>query len=172
MVNARQFRQDLYYRINTLTLALPPLRHRKGDVQVLAARLQAHSLSRVGITSITAAEVLTQFGDAMQQHPWPGNVRELENLCDRIAVWLFQYRRSDSVEWSSLRDECPELFAGTPHIEEAPDASTATEHPPENPDRHTRALAALERHGGRTGAAAAELGVSRSTFWRWCRKPV
>ncbi|HVL46652.1 MAG TPA: helix-turn-helix domain-containing protein [Acidovorax sp.] len=34
------------------------------------------------------------------------------------------------------------------------------------------ALAALERHGGRTGAAAAELGVSRSTFWRWCRKPV
>lgn len=172
MVNARQFRQDLYYRINTLTLALPPLRDRKGDVQVLAVRLLADSLSRVGVTGITAAEVLTQFGDAMQQHPWPGNVRELENLCDRIAVWLSQYRRSDSVEWSSLRDECPELFAGTPHIEEAPDASTATEHPPENPDRHTRALAALERHGGRTGAAAAELGISRSTFWRWCRKPV
>lgn len=97
----------------------------------------------------------------MEQHPWTGNVRELENLCDRIAVWLSQYRRSDSVEWSSLRDECPELFAGTPHIEEAPDASTATEHPQEKPDRHTRALAALERHGGRTGAAAAELGISR-----------
>ena len=108
----------------------------------------------------------------MEQHPWPGNVRELENLCDRIAVWLSQYRRSDSVEWSGLRDECPDLFAATPHIEEAPDTPTATEHPPEKPDRRTRALAALERHGGRTGAAAAELGVSRSTFWRWCRKPV
>ena len=108
----------------------------------------------------------------MQQHPWPGNVRELENLCDRIAVWLSQYRRSDSVEWSGLRDECPELFAATPDIEQNPGAPTATEHPPEKPDRHTRALAALERHGGRTGAAAAELGVSRSTFWRWCRKPV
>ena len=108
----------------------------------------------------------------MEQHPWPGNVRELENLCDRIAVWLSQYRRSDSVEWGGLRDECPELFAAMPDIKEAPDAPTATEHPPENPDRHTLALAALKRHGGRTGAAAAELGVSRSTFWRWCRKPV
>ncbi|MCT6720767.1 propionate catabolism operon regulatory protein PrpR [Acidovorax sp. K2F] len=172
MVNARQFRQDLYYRLNTLTLALPSLRDRKGDVQVLAARLLTHSLSRVGVSGVTAAEVLAQWGDAMEQHPWPGNVRELENLCDRIAVWLSQYRRSDSVEWSGLRDECPELFAAMPDIEQAPGAPTATEHPPEKPDRHTRALAALERHGGRTGAAAAELGVSRSTFWRWCRKPV
>ena len=171
MVNARQFRQDLYYRLNTLTLALPPLRDRKGDVQVLAARLLAHSLSRVGVSGVTAAEVLAQWGGAMEQHPWPGNVRELENMCDRIAVWLSQYRHIDKVEWSELRHECPELLAARPDIEQALAALATPEHQPEQPDRHTQALAALERHGGRTGAAAAELGISRSTFWRWCRKP-
>lgn len=169
MVSARQFRQDLYYRINPLTLGLPPLRDREGDVRSLAERLLAQSLTRVGVSGIIAADVLTVLGDAMERHHWPGNVRELENMCDRIAVFLSQYHRIETVEWRDLHHECHELFATPLHIEQPP----ATEAPQPQPlDRHARALAALERHGGRPGAAAAELGISRSTFWRWCRESI
>jgi len=87
-------------------------------------------------------------------------------MCDRIAVYLSQYHRIETVEWEELRHECPELFAASLHIERTPAAAVPQ---PQPKDRHALALAALERHGGRPGAAAAELGISRSTFWRWCR---
>ena len=166
MVSARQFRQDLYFRLNTLTLGLPALRDRGGDVRTLAERLLAQSLTRVGVSGIAAAQVLGHLGDAMAQHQWPGNVRELANMCDRIAVYLSQYHRIETVEWEELRHECPELFAASLHIDRTPAAAVPQ---PQPTDRHALALAALERHGGRPGAAAAELGISRSTFWRWCR---
>ena len=163
LVSTRHFRQDLYYRLNTLTLGLPALRDRGGDVRALAEHLLSQSLSRVGVSGIAVVQVLSQLGEAMMQHQWPGNVRELENMCDRIAVYLHQYNRIETVEWGELRYECPELFSAHLQLDQAPGKDAP------QPDRNALALAALERHGGRPGAAAAELGISRSTFWRWCR---
>ena len=167
MVSERQFRQDLYYRLNTLTLALPALRDRGGDIWTLAEYLLTQSLARIGTPGIAASEVLSKLGEAMLQHHWPGNVRELENICDRLAVYLHQYNRIETVEWEELRQECPELFATHIQLDQVSGSTAPQQHT--QLDRHTLALAALERHGGHPGAAAAELGISRSTFWRWCR---
>jgi Nif-specific regulatory protein len=83
MIQDGGFREDLYYRINVFTIALPPLRHRRADIPALAeyfvARLAEEHARRVGRISSGALELLTQY-------PWPGNVRELENVIERAVV--------------------------------------------------------------------------------------
>lgn len=79
-VAAKNFRQDLYYRVNVLPLHLPPLRERRSDVPDLAAYLLAKA-NRDAAPSLT--------GDALAvlcAYSWPGNMRELENVCERLAV--------------------------------------------------------------------------------------
>ncbi len=78
-----RFRQDLYYRVNVVTIQLPPLRERPGDVMLLAEsflrRFRAESnRPAVGFTPTAAA--------ALRAYPWPGNVRELENAMERAVV--------------------------------------------------------------------------------------
>ncbi|MDB5962607.1 MAG: propionate catabolism operon regulatory protein PrpR, partial [Massilia sp.] len=160
MIAERRFRQDLYYRINTLRLALPPLRERPGDIGALAHTLLARSLTRLG-SSFDAAEVLAPLTARLAAYAWPGNVRELENIAERIAVYLLQF---DSVQFDSrsaidydgLREDCPELYAGEPAGAEL--------------DLKTRLAQELERNNGNRALAAQKLGISRSTVWRWMRE--
>ncbi|MHC4061888.1 MAG: sigma-54 interaction domain-containing protein, partial [Planctomycetota bacterium] len=82
-VNQGRFREDLYYRINVLTIDLPPLCERIGDVRLLAdhfLRLYCtqHKKVKLGITD----EAL----EYMERYPWPGNVRELENVIERAVL--------------------------------------------------------------------------------------
>ena len=82
-VEEGRFRKDLFYRLNVITLAIPPLRERPEDIPALAA----HFLARV--TKETHAPPMTLSPEAMQallQHNWPGNVRELENAIERAVV--------------------------------------------------------------------------------------
>jgi two-component system, NtrC family, response regulator AtoC len=74
------FRSDLYYRINTISVTLPPLRERLADIPLLAA----HFLSRAsdGVQRTLSADAI----DALQNYPWPGNVRELRNVIERAAL--------------------------------------------------------------------------------------
>jgi transcriptional regulator with GAF, ATPase, and Fis domain len=77
-----KFREDLYYRLNVLPLALPPLRERPEDIPVLMeAFLERFFRSR----GAEPAQVSPAVAQAFRQYPWPGNVRELENACERIA---------------------------------------------------------------------------------------
>jgi DNA-binding NtrC family response regulator len=82
-VKAGQFREDLYFRLNVVTLTLPPLRERQGDVPSLAQFfLERHTrdAKRPGMVLSTAAlESLTRY-------PWPGNIRELDNVIARAVV--------------------------------------------------------------------------------------
>ena len=83
LVEVGQFRQDLFYRINTVALQLPPLRKRKEDLSLLAnAFLERHAQTH-GRTSLRFhADVLT----ALEGHDWPGNVRELEHVIERAVI--------------------------------------------------------------------------------------
>jgi len=82
-VAAGQFREDLYYRINVLHIALPPLRDRREDVPALAAFL----LERHGARRETMPEGFTEEAlSALVKYPWPGNVRELENTIERALA--------------------------------------------------------------------------------------
>lgn len=83
LVRTREFRQDLYYRLNVLSIALPPLRERRADIPLLVRRFSREVAERVGrpFPGITdeAMEVLAR-------HSWPGNVRELRNLVESMVV--------------------------------------------------------------------------------------
>jgi transcriptional regulator with GAF, ATPase, and Fis domain len=82
-VRARQFREDLFYRLNVLPLALPPLRARPDDIPLLAAHAIADVSKRLRIQApgLTEADVAR-----LLQYDWPGNVRELENVLQRAVI--------------------------------------------------------------------------------------
>jgi len=82
MVAEGKFREDLYYRLNVLPVALPPLRERREDIPVLMDHFIQRYFRRSGEDVPQISEAVTQ---AFMRYGWPGNVRELENACERIA---------------------------------------------------------------------------------------
>jgi DNA-binding NtrC family response regulator len=81
-VKAGRFREDLLFRLNVITLVMPPLRERPGDVLVLAR----HFLAREGKTHGRTLSLSPAAAARLEAHKWPGNVRELEHLCQGLAV--------------------------------------------------------------------------------------
>jgi propionate catabolism operon transcriptional regulator len=158
MMAERRFRQDLYYRINTLRLGLPPLRDRPHDIGALAHTLLERSLKRMGST-LDSRAVLAPLLPFLVAYAWPGNVRELENIADRIAVHLLQFDEPGAISYEGLRDDCPELFVEGPgRIEDGVD------------HMKTRLAHELKLNNGSRTLAAQKLGISRSTLWRWMKE--
>ena len=84
-VAAKEFRQDLYYRLNVVPLELPPLAHRADDIE----HLIMHFLALMEKThDISAPQFSKQALKALKTYPWPGNIRELRNLCERLSILL------------------------------------------------------------------------------------
>ena len=82
MVVDGKFREDLYYRLNVLPVALPPLRERREDIPVLMEHFLQRYFRRTGEDEPQISDAVRQ---AFMRYNWPGNVRELENACERIA---------------------------------------------------------------------------------------
>jgi two-component system, NtrC family, response regulator len=82
MVAEGKFREDLYYRLNVLPVALPPLRERREDIPVLMDHFLERYCRRTGEDQPQVSDAVKQ---AFMRYSWPGNVRELENACERIA---------------------------------------------------------------------------------------
>jgi len=76
------FREDLYYRLNVVEIRIPPLRERKPDIPILAARLLERFNRQYGRSKQISSETMAR----LVEYPWPGNVRELENIMRRIVV--------------------------------------------------------------------------------------
>jgi two-component system response regulator AtoC len=83
MVGRGEFRSDLYYRLNVLRIALPPLRERTGDIASLAAEILEGLCERLGRRVEPLDEPLLEL---LRSHAWPGNVRELENALERALI--------------------------------------------------------------------------------------
>lgn len=149
MIAQRSFRADLFYRLNLLQLALPPLRERGEDIELLALAALHRRLAQLQ-SPLAAGEVLARVLPLLRGYDWPGNVRELENVCDRIAVFFAQYPSVAQAPLDALLFDCPEL-APAGAIDAVSQASAA------------EVLAAC---GGHRGRAAAQLGISRATLWR------
>lgn len=77
------FRKELYYRLNVISLAVPPLRERRGDALALARQFAEHYARRLG-KRVSGFD--TEFAAFIDNHPWPGNVRELENMVERAVI--------------------------------------------------------------------------------------
>jgi DNA-binding NtrC family response regulator len=83
MVQANKFREDLYYRLNVITVNLPPLRERKEDIPLLADHFLAKYCSENGREGLKFSPEAMKL---LMDHDWPGNVRELENAVERAVV--------------------------------------------------------------------------------------
>ena len=82
-VEKKEFRQDLYFRLNVIPVHVPPLRERDGDVALLAEAfsqrfIRKHGMPVKGLTS--------ESMDALKSHEWPGNIRELQNVIERAVI--------------------------------------------------------------------------------------
>jgi transcriptional regulator with GAF, ATPase, and Fis domain len=89
MSNKGNFRQDLYYRLNVMSITMPPLREREGDAMLLAQHFAAQTSRRYGLTNAVFSASATK---KIQRYTWPGNVRELRHQISR-AVLLSQEGR-------------------------------------------------------------------------------
>ncbi|MFT4067090.1 propionate catabolism operon regulatory protein PrpR [Paraburkholderia sp.] len=168
-VAAGTFRADLYYRLDILSIALPPLRERPNDLLPLAAELLRQAAARepglmARVPDANAAErMLAGLGAALRRHAWPGNVRELQNVIERIAVELADADAdAPAVTRDMLRAVAPEIVE--PAARAKPAALTLRER-----SRHVEAdqiRAALAAHDGDRDAVCAALGISKTTLWR------
>jgi DNA-binding NtrC family response regulator len=91
-VELKQFREDLYYRLNVVPLFIPPLRERKADIFTLASYFMVRHTTGVGSIPQIPDDILQRWFD----HDWPGNVRELEN---RVQEWLTTRETSHGESW-------------------------------------------------------------------------
>jgi len=144
-VEAGRFRQDLYYRLNGITLTLPPLRDRKADVPLLAR----HFLEKANSTKLLSNEAQ----DALAAYGWPGNVRELRMVMERAALLA----TSDVITAADLRLTSPRPPAAT-GASWPTDLSLA-----QMEKEYIRAV--LERLGGHRGKAARALGIDPKTLY-------
>lgn len=121
LVKRGAFREDLYYRIRKLTLEVPPLRARVGDIPLLAH----HLLARVAAEQGQKPKLLSRDAlEVLQRHTWPGNVRELENVLRAAAV----FAEGDMITCSDL-DTASEDFRVAP---DAPSGATIAGAPTAN----------------------------------------
>lgn len=85
MIREEKFREDLYYRLNVIKIALPPLRERKEDIPLLANELRMKVANRLGIY---VEGICKEAIDCLVNYNWPGNIRELENVIERAINLL------------------------------------------------------------------------------------
>ena len=83
MIHEKQFRSDLYYRLNVFPIYIPPLRERPEDILLLARHFVQKFARRM---SKTVESISTKTMDSLALYPWPGNIRELQNLIERSMV--------------------------------------------------------------------------------------
>jgi two-component system NtrC family response regulator len=146
-----KFREDLFYRLAVVTIRLPSLRERSGDVPLLAKAF----LRKFAAQNGRAVEGFNPKAlRALQQHFWPGNVRELENRIKRAVIMA---------EGRYVTPADLELTDGTEgHFRTLKEARETVE--------RELMQQALQRHGGKISRAAEDLGISRPTFYELMEK--
>jgi two-component system response regulator HydG len=149
-VRQGEFREDLYYRLNVVTLVLPPLREREGDVELLARTFVERIATSYGLP---VPELSQETRTALRTHRWPGNVRELRNVLERAVVLSPPgMLKLGPLEDARGRGATPAGVLPFP----APLAEVV----------RTAAQAMLDLTGGNKSEAARRLGISRPRLQR------
>jgi two-component system, response regulator FlrC len=158
-VRAARFRADLFYRLNVMSLRLPSLRERRGDILPLARRAM-QACARPGQAALSLSADAER---KLLSHDWPGNARELNNIVQR-AAWLAAGGRIDAAD----------LDTGTAAAADASTASNTSAQPAAAPDsgldrdlkdrERELILATLRVTGGNRKLTAERLGISPRTL--------
>ena len=158
-VQAGQFREDLYYRLNVVHFELPPLRAREGDIPILLASM----LRDLAVDAGSAAPVVTpEAWEVLERYPWPGNVRELRNIAQRLVAL-------DDDGRITVGDLPPLIASASARttLPPAPQSFAAAQGEAMTRFRADYVRTVLEQNRGNVSAAARSAGVSRRTFHRW-----
>jgi DNA-binding NtrC family response regulator len=145
------FRQDLLFRLNAVTIPIPPLRERAGDVRLLTTHFLRHHARAAGRPH--APEVTPAALARMEAYAWPGNVRELSHVIER-AIALGPGPRLD------VADLPPHMHTETGRAAEPPSSERLDD------VEKAHILAVLKNTGGNRARAAAILGIDRKTLYR------
>ncbi|MEY2747536.1 MAG: hypothetical protein RL112_2578 [Planctomycetota bacterium] len=148
-VAAGRFREDLYYRLNVLSVQVPPLRARGEDVPLLAEHLRARFAAELGLAG---GGFEPEALDRLRRHGWPGNVRELKNTVERAVLAA----RDARIRVADLGLDGVVVGGSTGDLE----------HLTLEAAERVLILRALERCGGNRSQAARELGLNRATLYK------
>jgi transcriptional regulator with PAS, ATPase and Fis domain len=146
-VREKRFREDLFYRINVLTIQLPPLRERTGDLALLVKHF-------AGSEWHLAPDVVP----TLERYGWPGNVRQLQNAIDRAKILA----DDDSILVENLPPEIVNSAQNRPHLASSDiDLETIT---------REHVLETYRRHSHNKARTARALGIGRRTLYRLFEK--
>ncbi len=159
LVEDERFRQDLYYRLKVVTLEIPPLRDRAGDIPLLADLYLGQFGEEHGKGKLTLSpEAL----EALENHSWPGNVRELRNVLESMVI--FHHAAAGS---EIGRESLPAQLRGALPTAPAAEKASAGATPRTMEEIERRAiLGTLERTGGHRAEAAKLLEIGLRTLQR------
>src|SRR5881409_2747311 len=174
MVRTGQFREDLFHRLNVFTIALPPLRDRRGDIPLLSSFFLKLFTEKTGKTVRLATGAL----EAMKQYSWPGNVRELKNTLERAMTFNDTgVVQLEELEFGDAEDSDVTGPSPAASIEAAPYRAGASR--PRPLPGGEASLDAMEREhiikilkqtGGNKKKAAEILGIERRTLYNKARR--
>lgn len=160
-----QFRQDLFYRLNVLTITTPPLRDRKEDIPLLAAHFLAQTCAEMRLPpKVLGPETVA----CLTERPWPGNVRELQNFIRRLAVFC----PNPLVDMSHLRQAEGGLPGHAPCSAQAEPLAPYKEAKAHVLDSFTKRYVeqVLEMSGGNISEAARISGIERVSLQKILRR--
>lgn len=156
LVAAGEFREDLFYRLNLITLRMPPLRERRSDIPLIAGQLLADLASEYGLGTVSITPAALEW---LAAQPWPGNIRQLKQALER-ALLLVGKRVLDRGDFVDAEQRDGDI-ARPGH---AVDGKTL-----EQVERHMIETA-LEQHQGNISRVAKALGLSRAALYRRLEK--
>jgi DNA-binding NtrC family response regulator len=144
------FRLDLYYRLNVITILVPPLRERGQDIELLAGHFMRQYVRKFGSPVVRMSQDFVEF---LNQYHWPGNVRELQNVIERAVILA----ESDELSASELEEA---IVAPAPRLRCADDARL-----PLSIEDHIRDVVLRYQHCCSESKIAAMLGIGRKALW-------
>jgi DNA-binding NtrC family response regulator len=169
-IRRKEFREDLYYRLNVASISLPPLRERREDIAGLTRYFLRKHGPALGNAEPSIQPEAIEF---LEAQPWPGNVRQLENIARKALLLAQNYTVTVEHARAALdKSAAPDISPRRPFSEYVEDLLAAARRG-ELADAHARAMGAAERElfsraiaeaGGNQARAARWLGVSRVTM--------
>jgi len=144
LVDEKKFREDLWYRLNTVRIVLPPLRERRSDIPLLAR----FYINKYNARYNRDVKLMDSGVKALQDYTWPGNVRQLQHVMERLTIL------ADRVDSDTVHDALTSMESREKPVDTLADAEE---------DQIRRVLAAT---GGNKSKAAQILGIERKTLYR------
>ena len=153
LVAAGEFREDLFYRLNLITIRLPPLRERRSDIPLLARHIAASVADSYGLGEVSLSSGALEW---LSTQPWPGNIRQLKQTLERTLLLAGKAQLTQADFAAGQHDEAGTTGAARLGV----DGMTL-----EQVERHMIEQA-LDQHGGNITRVARALGLSRSALYR------